>query len=363
VRTDSAGRYLFSGLGRGGQYTIKPAEPGYQFFPPAVIFSGLAESQTWDFTAAGPLPPGATPTPTPGSGAAVWEKFYDNPQHTGDLDPRVTVDAQGNTYVAATSTSPDGGGDTDITLVKYSPTGEQLWAASYVGEGNYKDWASDIKTDAAGNVYVVGTSWAAAFPGSEYDIVLLKYNAAGQRQWVRVYNGPIGHCDMAYALAIDSAGNAVVAGSSQGSTTEKIFDEFVTVKYDPAGNQIWAQRYSTQQIGDDAYSLAVDAENSVYVSGTGYASTGGATSRDIITVKYNPAGVKQWTSRFTGLPGGPGPEPLPENPVANEAGGIGLEVGLQPGVDRALDGGGVEGDVGVAHASTVRVRARCDDYL
>src|SRR5688572_31800198 len=50
-------------------------------------------------------------------------------QHTGDFDPRVAVDAQGNTFVAATSTTPDGGSDTDITLVKYSPAGEQLWSA------------------------------------------------------------------------------------------------------------------------------------------------------------------------------------------------------------------------------------------
>ncbi|HEX7313339.1 MAG TPA: Ig-like domain-containing protein, partial [Pyrinomonadaceae bacterium] len=327
VRTDSAGRYNFTGLGRGGDYTIKPAEPGYSFFPPAVIFEGLVESRTWDFTASGPLPPGATPTPTPtppGSGALTWERFYDNPQHTGDLDPRVAVDAQGNTLVAATSTAADSG-DTDITLVKYSPTGELLWSASYVGEGDYKDWASAVKTDADGNVYVAGTSWAAAFPGSEYDIVVLKYNAAGQRQWARIYNGPIGHWDIANALTLDSAGNVVVAGYSQGSTVEKLFDEFITVKYDAAGNELWARRYSTQQIGDEAYGVAVDASNNVYVTGTGYAQTNGATSRDIVTVKYDAAGAKQWASRFTGIPGTPGPAPLPDNPVQNVAGGVGID--------------------------------------
>ena len=326
TQTDAEGRYSFGNLSYGGRYEIIPSEPGYQFFPPSVFYEGLFRNETLDFVAAGPVPPGATPTPTPapGSGALKWERFYDGPQHLADYDPRVTVDAQGNTYVAATSGAA-GGGDTDISLVKYSPAGAQLWAASYVGEGNYKDWASDVKTDAAGNVYVAGTSWAAAFPGSEYDIVVLKYNAAGQRQWARVYNGPVGHWDIAYALAIDSAGNVVVAGSSQGSTTEKLFDEFVTVKYDPAGNQLWARRHSTQQIGDEAYSLVVDASNNVYVGGTGYAQTGGVTSRDIITVKYDPSGAKQWASRFTGVPGGPGPAPLPNNPVSNEAGGIGLD--------------------------------------
>ncbi len=321
VRTDSAGRYSFNGLGRGGRYTVSPAEPGYTFFPPAVSWEGLAESATWDFTAAGPLPPGATPTPTPGTGSVTWEKFFDGPQHTADFDPHVAVDAQGNTYVAATAGSATDG-DTDITVIKYSPAGDLLWLNTYVGEGNYKDWASDVKVDASGNVYVTGTSWAAAFPGSEYDIVTIKYNAAGQRQWAKVYNGPIGRWDIAYALALDSEGNAVVAGSSEGSTVERVFDEFVTVKYDPAGNELWARRHSTQQIGDDAYSLAVDSANGVYVSGTGYADTG---TRDIITVKYNAAGAQQWASRFTGLPATQGPDPLPNNPVSNESGGIGLD--------------------------------------
>ncbi len=322
--TDAQGNFIFKSLSYGGRYELKPAEPGYEFFPPSVFFEGLTENETYDFVAAGPLPPGATPTPTPGSSAVTWERFYDGPQHLADSDPRVAVDAQGNTYVAATSGSANGG-DTDITLIKYSPAGEQLWSASYVGEGNYKDWASDVKTDAAGNVYVVGTSWAAAFPGSEYDIVTLKYNASGQRQWARVYNGPTGHWDRAYALAIDAAGNAVVAGSSQGSVSGPLFDEFITVKYDPAGTQLWANRYSTQQIGDDAYSLAVDAANNVYVSGTGYAKTNNQTSRDIVTVKYDPAGARQWASRFTGVPGSPGPIPLPNNPVSNEAGGVGID--------------------------------------
>ncbi|MFL6253771.1 MAG: Ig-like domain-containing protein, partial [Pyrinomonadaceae bacterium] len=180
TRTDAQGNFFFGSLSRGGRYELKPDEPAYEFFPPSVTWEGLTQNETWDFVAAGPLPPGTTPTPTPGSGALTWERFYDGPQHLADFDSRIAVDAQGNSFVAATSGSATDG-DTDITLVKYSPTGTLLWSTSYVGEGNYKDWASDVKTDADGNVYVVGTSWAAAFPGSEYDIVTLKYNAAGQR--------------------------------------------------------------------------------------------------------------------------------------------------------------------------------------
>jgi hypothetical protein len=90
------------------------------------------------------------PTPTPGANSLTWEKFFDGAQHLADFDPHVAVDAQGNTYVAATSGSFTSG-DTDITTIKYGPEGRQLWVATFAGPGDYKDWANDIKIDSAGN--------------------------------------------------------------------------------------------------------------------------------------------------------------------------------------------------------------------
>jgi hypothetical protein len=325
TRTDGVGNYLFDHLSHGGRYQIIPSEPGYTFAPPSVFFEGLTQNTTWDFTASGPLPPGPTPTPTPGANALAWQNVYDGPQHLADFDPHIAVDAQGNTYVTGTSGSATSG-DTDISTIKYSSTGEQLWAHSFAGPGGYKDWANDIKVDADGNVYVTGVSWAGAFAGSEYDAVTIKYAPDGTQLWARYYNGPSGHWDRGEALALDGDGNVYIAGYSQGTRQNgALYDEFLTVKYDAGGNELWARRRSTTQIADRAYRLAVDAEGNAYVTGESFISTAGVTTQDLLTVKYSSTGQELWASRFSGAPGDPGIQPLPNNPIANDSGGIALD--------------------------------------
>ena len=56
-----------------------------------------------------------------------------------------------------------------------------------------------------GNAYVTGTSQTC--PGSDY--LTLKYNSAGQEQWVARYYGPEEHFDSANAIAVDGSGNVV----------------------------------------------------------------------------------------------------------------------------------------------------------
>ncbi|MGB8508693.1 MAG: SBBP repeat-containing protein, partial [Pyrinomonadaceae bacterium] len=330
--TDSGGNYLFNNLSRGGEYTVRPAEPGYEFFPPSVIFSALTQDETWDFVASGPLPPGPTPTPVPGTGAVSWQKFYDGPQHQADYDPFVAIDSAGNTYVAATSGDATSG-NTDIATIKYSPTGEKLWAVNFAGPGNYKDWANAIKVDSQGNAYVTGVSWEGSFAGSEYDAVTIKYDTNGNQQWVRYYNGPVGHWDRGEALALvrDDSGNTtglVVAGHSQTSRAGGgLYDEFVTVRYDADGNQQWASRRSTAQLGDYANAVTVDAAANSYVSGFAYTSSSGSqTTKAFVIVKYSSTGDELWATTTNGVPSGsPGPQPLPNNPGDISPGNIALD--------------------------------------
>ena len=54
------------------------------------------------------------------------------------------------------------------------------------GPANSDDEATAIAIDGVGNIYVTGYS-----PGSVgYDYATIKYNSAGQQQWVRRYDGP-----------------------------------------------------------------------------------------------------------------------------------------------------------------------------
>ena len=70
-----------------------------------------------------------------------------------------------------------------------------------------------IGVDASGNVYVTGTSDGG---GTGIDYATIKYNSAGQEQWVA--RGPGNGNDFASALAVDGPGNVYVTGTSAGNT-------------------------------------------------------------------------------------------------------------------------------------------------
>ncbi|HYN86759.1 MAG TPA: Ig-like domain-containing protein [Pyrinomonadaceae bacterium] len=322
TRTDSQGRFVFDRLSFGGEYSVKPAEPGYTFYPPAVTWSGLTENETWDFVAEGPLPPGPTPTPTPGANLLAWEQFYDSPYHLADYDSIVALDPQGNSYVTGTSNVPGGGGDTDISTVKYDAAGRPVWSRTFVGLGGYKDWATDIEVDSAGNAYVTGTSWRGN--AYWYDLVTIKYDTNGNEQWVRYHNGPLGSTDMGNAAALDPSGAGIVVVGYEATRdpfTGQGFDQFVTIKYAADGTQQWLARHSQEKRGDHAIDVAADAGGNYYVTGFAYTSTG-ESSKDLLTVKYGADGQRLWASVHDGRPAEPGPAPLPNNPVTDEPGGV-----------------------------------------
>ncbi|MGI8924610.1 MAG: SBBP repeat-containing protein [Fimbriimonadales bacterium] len=68
--------------------------------------------------------------------------------------------------------------------------------------------------------------------------------ASGQAQltqtWQVPYNGTANGLDRAYAVAVDKRGNTYVTGQSDELITGT---NYVTIKYGPAGNQVWKRSY------------------------------------------------------------------------------------------------------------------------
>jgi len=94
----------------------------------------------------------------------------------------------------------------------------EAWVARYAGPNNGHDIANAIAVDSLGNVYVTGSSYVGPGRGSNYDYAMIKYDSAGQQQWVAPYNRSGNADDEARAIAVDTLGNVYVTGSSAGWT-------------------------------------------------------------------------------------------------------------------------------------------------
>ena len=137
-----------------------------------------------------------------GSVQQAWVVRYDGPQHSADSANDLAIDASGNVYV--TGGSSVSGGPPDYVTIKYNSAGEQQWIADFSGGNNTANFANAIALDGSGNVYVTGIGWGY---GNDSDYATVKYNSSGEQQWVARYDGPGHNLDTAMAIAVDPSGN------------------------------------------------------------------------------------------------------------------------------------------------------------
>jgi len=226
-----------------------------------------------------------------------WAAIYSGPGSCTDYAHAVAVDTAENVYVTGESyLGPFRG--YDIATLKYNPAGEQQWVAFY-NDFDY-DVGSAMALDSAGNVYVTGVSDAIG-PGSNYDFATICYNPDGQQQWAQRYNGPGNSGDWPRDIAVDREGNVLVTGESCDPYWIRLNYDYCTIKYSVGGQQLWVARYDGIGHDDDKpCDLAVDDEGNAYV--TGYSDADSAYSEenyDWVTVKYNSSGQEQWVARYS----------------------------------------------------------------
>lgn len=221
----------------------------------------------------------------------LWEGRFTSAGQNSDTGKEIEIDAAGNVYVVGTSYT-DATNGFDIVTIKYDALGNQLWASTFNGSASSLDEGRDIGVDANGNVYVTGYT---ASTGPNYDYITIKYDANGVQQWANTYDGTANGFDEAYAIIIDNSNNIYVTGGSDASSQGS---NFVTIKYNSAGAQQWVSSYNGPGNSIDAATqITLDAAQNIYITGH---SDGGASDLDFATIKYNTAGAQQWASRFDG---------------------------------------------------------------
>jgi hypothetical protein len=256
-----------------------------------------------------------------------------------DVGNGIAVDSAGSAYITGQTGSTDfptanpfqaafGGGIRDSFVTKLNPAGHGLTYSTYLG-GAGNDFGQGIAVDSAGSAYVTGYTnstnfptanpFQAAYGGGSDNAFVTKLNAAGNGLAYSTYLGGAGS-DGGYAIAVDPAGSAYVAGftaSTNFPTANPIQaaygggsdDAFVT-KLNSAGNGLVYSTYLGGAGDDYGTGIAVDSAGGVYVVGvTGsnnfptvrplQASFGGGLY-DAFVARLNPAGDGLTYSTYLG---------------------------------------------------------------
>ncbi|MEW6324916.1 MAG: CARDB domain-containing protein, partial [Nitrospirota bacterium] len=215
-------------------------------------------------------------------GTQLWLRTYDQGSNLRPTDTdkayALALDGLGHVYVSGYSRSSST--TVEIATVKYDAGGNQLWVKRDPGASS-----PTLAVDAAGRLHVADSRYS----GVNFDLVVFKYDTDGTTLWERTYDN--GYIDLARDIAVDALGNVYVAGASQSNEGGRIDRDYVTLKYDAAGGLVWAARHDN--VTDTSYAgatrVAVDASGNVFVTGTGTSASQG------VTIKYSPAGSEVWT--------------------------------------------------------------------
>jgi len=222
-----------------------------------------------------------------------------------------------------------GDGLSATTLIKYNSAGDSLWTEIYQRSSTH-NYVVDMKLDSIGNIYLLLNTAQSGYD----EATILKYLPNGSLQYERHYSFGAGYTNEPYNLILDDDCFYVSMRSSNGTIgftnllkydiisfdtirSSRIYDGWVhdmtkdnshniiitgeansslgyyTAKFNSQGDTLWSRTYPRTPFNTWASFVLTDSEDNVFVSGQ-------SSLDSIITIKYNPDGIKIWDAFLAG---------------------------------------------------------------
>ena len=259
----------------------------------------------------------------------------------GDSGQCILVDLNDCAYITGFTESPDfpttlgsydiiHNGGFDAFIAKVNPDGSELVYSTFVG-GSSSDYGYSIVADENNNIYATGSTGSSDFPttsesfdethNGEEDVILFRLSQDGSELDFSTFIGGSGR-DRGWDLCIDSKRNLYVTGYTESPnfpTTPGCYDDTyegdswdtVILKCNNDGSDMIFSTFVGGVESDEGYSVVIDTENYVYVSGaTGsfdFPVTSGSFdvtfnygTVDTFILKMNPRGSELTYSTYMG---------------------------------------------------------------
>lgn len=281
----------------------------------------------------------------------IWiETFTSNEPITDFVQAATSIeyDAVGNIVALFNHVIPENNSSTYTSVAKFTPTGVQIWRIRFTNNLNTDGWG--LAYDTVGNyVYIAGKTggtpltyqfatltklegsnglpvWSKTYDfeaesssgvvdvdsngdpimvgygynGADYYIATTKVDKTnGSVIWSKMIDGQ--GTDQAYGMAVGPNNEIVAVGYVDQFDSEDTADRMIVIKYASDGTIVW-QKTVQFDVGYNCTGADADIDSlgNIYVCGQYSYSVGNDVNSAMSLVKFNSAGVKQWSRRVIG---------------------------------------------------------------
>lgn len=202
----------------------------------------------------------------------------------------------------------------DCVIASFAEGGEHRWSRRFAD-----CVARGVALAVDGDVVLAGSAdgkvdfGGGALNGGNEDVVIARLDAEGGHRWSRRFGG--GQAQLATAVAVDAAGNAVVTGTFWGKldlrkdaagdddglllSSAGESDGFVA-KLDAEGRVLWAGRFGDAAHHQAGTAVTVDGQGNIILAGWFKGTLGlggdeeGVSESDMFVAKLGPGGEVLW---------------------------------------------------------------------
>jgi hypothetical protein len=217
-----------------------------------------------------------------------WIKTFGEYEYDEARDIKRTYD--GGYIIAGLSNSYSAGSHTELYLVKTDEHGKLAWYKTY--RKNQSILANSVEQTADSGYIVTGYTFgdSASF---DYDIILLKTDKYGEKQWLKTFGGD--NNDAGNAVIVTTAGEYLIVGETCSFVREMQQGEsdiYIMVT-DTCGDTLWTKSY-----GGSGRDVGMDVKE---IHNRNFVITGSSTINnleDVIVMKIDNYGTVAWSKTY-----------------------------------------------------------------
>ena len=238
----------------------------------------------------GPRQPAAWLIKTDAAGNKEWDQTFASSIWATASSVQQTAD--GGYVIAGTAKGSQGAYDYNYVIIKTDAAGNKQWEHAYdkgygLSSGSY-DLAHSVRQTSDGGYMVVGEAGAPS-PFDFGDAWLVKTDSDGNTQWKMAFGGKYGDAASSVQQTLD--GGYAIAGQTD-------WDGWL-IKTDAAGTKEWDRTFGGKEM-DSAYSVLQTSDGGYIFAGEAKSYSVGGNDFDAWLVKTDDKGIEKWNRTFGG---------------------------------------------------------------